>query len=134
MLAVTGSARAYAVIPRDEDTLSRGLRTSPLPGTHASVADYWQNNRWCHPLPKEHHSFSDTLVSHPNDRSQQPAHAGAALTFRENVPRVAGLLQRLGRPEYLRCPLFRPQAVRFACNLLALSMASNSSNSELCQA
>jgi hypothetical protein len=44
--------------------LSRGLRTPPLPGTHASVGDCWQNSRCCHPLPEEQHSPSDTRVSH----------------------------------------------------------------------
>jgi hypothetical protein len=69
MLAVAALAHARAAIPEDEVTLSRGLRTSPLPGTHASVADCWQNNRCCHLLSKEQHSFSDTLVSHPNEKS-----------------------------------------------------------------
>ena len=80
MLAVAASAHALAAILQDEGTLSRGLRTSPLPGMHASVADYWQNNRWCHPLPKEHHSFSDTRVSHPNDPAQMRGRRGALYT------------------------------------------------------
>src|SRR4029079_8191277 len=50
MLAVATSARASVAIPRDEDTLSRGLRTPPLPGTHASVGDCWQNSKCCHLL------------------------------------------------------------------------------------
>src|SRR3954470_19714859 len=50
MLAVTTSAHARVVIPRDEGTLSRGLRTPPLPGTHASVGDCWQNSKCCHLL------------------------------------------------------------------------------------
>jgi hypothetical protein len=41
VLAVATSARASVAIPRDEDPLSRGLRTPPLPGTHASVGDCW---------------------------------------------------------------------------------------------
>jgi hypothetical protein len=36
--------------PEDEGTLSRGLRTPLLPGTHASVGDYWQNSRCYHLL------------------------------------------------------------------------------------
>ena len=30
--------------------MSRGLRTPPLPGTHASVGDCWQNSKCCHLL------------------------------------------------------------------------------------
>ena len=66
MLAVAALARASAAIPQDEDTLCRGLRTSPLPGRHASVGDCWQNSRCCHLHYEEQHSFNDTLVSHPN--------------------------------------------------------------------
>jgi len=55
--------------------LCRGLRTPPLPGTHASVGDCWQNSRCWHLLNEEQHSFSDTLVSHPNDKLTCPARA-----------------------------------------------------------
>jgi hypothetical protein len=65
VLAVAASAHALAAIPRDEDTLSRGLRTFPLPGTHASVADCWQNNRCCHLLPK-----SNTVSATPPCRTR----------------------------------------------------------------
>ncbi len=44
-LAVAASAHAPAAIPRDEVTLSRGLRTPPLPATHAPVGYCWQNSR-----------------------------------------------------------------------------------------
>src|SRR5262249_5771592 len=50
VLAVATSAHASVAIPRDEGTLSRGLRTPPLPGTHASVGDCWQNSKCCHLL------------------------------------------------------------------------------------
>jgi hypothetical protein len=50
VLAVTTSARAAVAILTDEDTLSRGLRTPPLPATHASVGDCWQNSRCRHLL------------------------------------------------------------------------------------
>ena len=30
--------------------MCRGLRTPPLPGTHASVGDCWQNSKCCHLL------------------------------------------------------------------------------------
>src|SRR5262249_30688098 len=78
---------AAAALPKDEGTLCRGLRTSPLPGTHASVGDCWQNSRCCHLLQEEQHNFSDTLVSHPNATAQQPAHAG--LTSYLDLPSVA---------------------------------------------
>jgi hypothetical protein len=82
VLAVAVLAHAAAAIPKDEGTLCRGLRTSPLPGTHASVGDCWQNSRCCHLLCEEQHGFSDTLVSHPNVPDQLP-----------------GRLQRLQPPE-----------------------------------
>jgi hypothetical protein len=44
-LAVAASAHAPTAIPRDEVTLSRGLRTPPLPATHAPVGYCWQNSR-----------------------------------------------------------------------------------------
>jgi len=56
--------------PKGEDTFFRGLRTPPLPGTHASVADRWQNSGCCHLLSEEQHSFSDTLVSQADNVGQ----------------------------------------------------------------
>jgi hypothetical protein len=50
VLVVAASARAPVAIPTDEDTLSRGLHTPPLPATHASVGDCWQNSRCRHLL------------------------------------------------------------------------------------
>jgi hypothetical protein len=44
-LAVAASAHASAAIPEDEVTLSRRLRTPPLPATHAPVGYCWQNSR-----------------------------------------------------------------------------------------
>ena len=44
-LAVAASAHAPAAIPWDEVTLSRGLRTPPLPATHAPVGYCRQNSR-----------------------------------------------------------------------------------------
>src|SRR5271157_3637078 len=48
MLAVAVSARAFTADPRIEVTLSPRLRTSPLPGTPAGVADRWtpRRNDW----------------------------------------------------------------------------------------
>ena len=66
VLAVAISARAPIAILAGEDTLSRGLRTSPLPATHASVGDCWQNSRCRHLLLEEQHISRDTLVSHAN--------------------------------------------------------------------
>ncbi len=42
---VAASAHACAAIPRDGVTLSRGLRTPPLPTTHAPVGYCWRNSR-----------------------------------------------------------------------------------------
>jgi hypothetical protein len=64
VLAVAASARASTAILTDEDTLSRGLRTPPLPATHASVGDCWQNSRCRHLLLEEQHTSRDTLLSH----------------------------------------------------------------------
>ena len=64
VLAVAISARALIATLAGEDTLSRGLRTPPLPATHASVGDCWQNSRCCHLLLEEQHTSRDTLVSH----------------------------------------------------------------------
>jgi hypothetical protein len=50
--------------PEDEDTLSRGLRTPLLPGTHASVGDCWQNSRCYHLLLK-----SNTVPATPSCRT-----------------------------------------------------------------
>ncbi len=50
MLAVATSARALAAILTDEDTLSRGLGTPPLPEAHSPVGYRWQNSRCCQPL------------------------------------------------------------------------------------
>ena len=50
VLAVAASARAPVAILADEDTLSRGLHTPPLPAAHASVGDCWQNSRCRHLL------------------------------------------------------------------------------------
>jgi len=50
VLAVAISARAPIATLAGEDTLSRGLRTPPLPATHAPVGDCWQNSRCRHLL------------------------------------------------------------------------------------
>jgi len=65
VLAVAISARTPIATLAGEDTLSRGLRTPPLPATHASVGDCWQNSRCRHLLMEEQHTSRDTLVSHP---------------------------------------------------------------------
>jgi hypothetical protein len=65
VLAVAISARASIATLAGEDTLSRGLRTPPLPATHASVGDCWQNSRCRHLLWK-----SNTLLAIPSCRTQ----------------------------------------------------------------
>src|SRR5271157_4253868 len=52
MLAVAVSARAFAALPREEVTLSRGLGTPLLPETRAPVGYCWQNNRCCQSSPE----------------------------------------------------------------------------------
>jgi hypothetical protein len=64
VLAVAISARALIATLAGEDPLSRGLRTPPLPATHAPVGDCWQNSRCRHLLREEQHTSRDTLVSH----------------------------------------------------------------------
>src|SRR6516164_2278023 len=64
VLAVAISAHAPIATLTSEDTLSRGLRTPPLPATHASVGDCWQNSRCRHLLREEQHTSRETLVSH----------------------------------------------------------------------
>ena len=64
VLAVAISAHAPIATLTSEDTLSRGLHTPPLPATHASVGDCWQNSRCRHLLREEQHTSRDTLVSH----------------------------------------------------------------------
>src|SRR5262249_19362312 len=67
VLAVAISARAPTAPRAGEDPLSRGLRTPPLPATHAPVGDCWQNSRCRHLLIwEEQHISRDTLVSHAN--------------------------------------------------------------------
>ena len=51
--------------------MTRGLHP-PLPGTHASIGDCWQNSGCCHLLYEKQHSFSDTLVLHPIDKDKLP--------------------------------------------------------------
>ena len=66
VLAVATSAHASVAIPRDEGTLSRGLRTPPLPGTHASVGDCWQNSKCCHLLIRRATQFPRHLRVAPD--------------------------------------------------------------------
>src|SRR4051812_42515845 len=70
MLAVTASARVSAAPPKEEDTLSRGLGTPPLPEAHSPVGYCWQNSRCCRPLRGPQHSHIGDFVSHPNDQAR----------------------------------------------------------------
>ena len=74
VLAVAISARAPIATLADEDTLSRGLRTPPLPATHASVGDCWQNSRCRHLLYRK----SNTLPATPSCRTLTPKISGPA--------------------------------------------------------
>jgi hypothetical protein len=64
VLAVATSARAPIATLAGEDMLSRGFRTPPLPATHASVEDCWQDIRYRRLPLEEQHTSRDTLVSH----------------------------------------------------------------------
>jgi hypothetical protein len=64
MLAVAASARASATLLSEEATLSRELRTSPLPGTHVPVGYCWQNSRCYRSVLRPQHSYHGDLVSH----------------------------------------------------------------------
>ena len=72
VLAVATSARAPVATLAGEDTLSRGLRTPPLPTTHAPVGDCWQNSRCRHLLLEEQHTSRDTFVSHAMGQWAEP--------------------------------------------------------------
>src|SRR3954451_19827342 len=71
MLAVAASARTWAALPEEEDTLSRELGTPPLPEAHFPVGYCWQNSRCCRPLRGPQHSHIGDFVSHPNDQAQR---------------------------------------------------------------
>src|SRR5262249_61833587 len=66
VLAVAFSAHAPIATLTSEDTLSRGLRPPPLPATHASVGDCWQNSRCRHLLCGK----SVTVPAIPSCRTQ----------------------------------------------------------------
>ncbi len=83
VLAVAISARAPIATLAGEDTLSRGLRTPPLPATHASVGDCWQNSRCRHLLLEEQHTSRDTLVSHSSCQTGLWDDAGSCLLASE---------------------------------------------------
>ena len=88
VLAVAISARAPIATLAGEDTLSRGLRTPPLPAAHASVGDCWQNSRCRHLLLEEQHTSRDTIVSHSD---------GQKTTLRPVCPETRWLGHGLGR-------------------------------------
>ena len=99
VLAVAISARAPIATLAGEDTLSRGLRTPPLPATHASVGDCWQNSRCRHLLLEEQHTSRDTLVSHAN--GQKPTLKELAKTTLASFD-VVGTCFRPGRSVFIR--------------------------------
>jgi hypothetical protein len=83
MLVVAASARVFAALPKEEDTLSRELGTSPLLETHFPVGYYWQNSRCCRPLRGPQHSHIDDFVSHANDKAQRTRTAETAMIAQE---------------------------------------------------
>src|SRR5262249_50290753 len=69
VLAVAISAPALIATPAGEGTLSRGLRTPPLPAPHPPGGGRWQNSRCRHVLREEQHTSRDTLVSHAMEQN-----------------------------------------------------------------
>src|SRR5205085_5510046 len=63
LLAVAASAHACTASPKAEATLSRRLRTPPLPATHAALGNSWQNRRLCQSR-RPHSSYVSDFVSH----------------------------------------------------------------------
>ena len=96
VLAVATSAHASVAIPRDEGTLSRGLRTPPLPGTHASVGDCWQNSKCCHLLIRRATQFPRHPRVAPNPLQNglrflpHPFPAASSASFAVGLPRWGG--------------------------------------------
>jgi len=76
MLAVATSARASVAILADEDTLSRGLGTAPLPEAHSSVGYCWQNSRCCQPLRGRSTATSTTSCRTLTTKFSGPPQAG----------------------------------------------------------
>src|SRR5262249_34611173 len=116
VLAVSTSARAAIAILTDEDPLSRGLRTPPLPATHASVGDCWQNSRCRHLLLEEPHISRDTLVSHAD--GQKPTACSGRwsryATSAESCIRKAGAERGITPGPHRPCGYNRGGRSRFA--------------------
>ena len=75
LLAVAASARAFAALPEEEATLSRGLRTPPLPATHAPVGYCWQNSRCCQSAPRtaaQLHRRHRVAIERPSSAAGRP--------------------------------------------------------------
>src|SRR5262249_12885497 len=72
LLAVAVAARALAALPRGEATLSRELRTPPLPAGHVPGGCCWEGRRDCRSVLRPQDSYISDLVSHPNAKAQRP--------------------------------------------------------------
>src|SRR5262249_10912682 len=88
MLAVAASARAPAAILTDEDTLSRGLGTPPLPEAHSPVGYCWQNSRCCQPLRGRSTATSTTSCRTltPKISGPRSGSAGSTCYPRDSTP------------------------------------------------
>src|SRR5271157_1929401 len=92
MLAVAVSARAFTADPRIEVTLSPRLRTSPLPGTPAGVADRWTPRR---------NDWGSIRFHVPIDASVDVTDARNALRFPNGNLLAKGGLEHLALDELL---------------------------------
>lgn len=70
LLAVAVTARAWAALPKEEDTFCRVLDTSLSPKTHLPVGYCWQNSRCCQSVLRPQHSYIGDLVSYPNEQAR----------------------------------------------------------------
>jgi hypothetical protein len=95
MLAVATSARALVAILADEDTLSRGLGTPPLPEAHSPVGYCWQNSRCGQPLRGRRTATSTTSCRTLTTQISGPRSGSAG------SPRSSKPLARQMRPRRL---------------------------------
>ena len=90
-----------AAILADEDTLSRGLGTPPLPEAHSPVEYRWQNSRCCQPLRGR-----STVTSTTSCRTRTTKLSGGQP--RQRCPSVPRLVRPLPPPGKNTQVLVRP--------------------------
>ncbi len=104
MLAVATSVRTSAAILTDEDTLSRGLGTPPLPEAHSPVGYRWQNSRCCQPLRGHSTATSTTSCRTHTSHTRKRGKYGK---YGKYGGRRTALDRLEGRAPPLRIPQFR---------------------------